>query len=95
MPETEVTRDRLFASVHNLQPGDILVIRVPDHTTPDQLQKLAQDLRLKLEPLGVESLLMSQSMTLDVVRHDVPTVADAVRQAQQFPGRVFTAGEVD
>jgi hypothetical protein len=70
LPETEVTREQLLASVHALEPGDVLIVRVPADTPGDHVRKLADSLRSKLMPssLGVQVLVMAGAESVEVLR---------------------------
>ena len=70
MPETPITRDRLLASVYVLKPGDLLVVRCPQDTNPEFFKELSTLLSDKVKPLGVEVLVMTDQLSVDVVRSD-------------------------
>jgi hypothetical protein len=90
MPETEVTREQLLASVHTLEPGDVLVIRLPADTRRRDAEDLADAVRSVVEPLGARVLVMAGTTTVEVVRR-VDTIDEAVRLATANPGRTFEA----
>jgi hypothetical protein len=68
LPETEITREQLLASVHVLKPGDVLVLRFPDRTPADRMHEAGERVRARLEPLGVKVLVMTRDITVEVVR---------------------------
>ncbi len=92
MPETEVTREQLLASVYQLQPGDLLVLRVPKTTRVDQLYELEEYIRRHVGEVRV--LVVREDIEVEAY-HQQPagSIAEAVRLSRQHPGQVIQVEE--
>ncbi len=69
-----LTRDELLVSVLPLQPGDVLLVKIPHHTTVEQVDKLSSVLREKL-PDANPILFVTESMNVGIWRPVEPISA--------------------
>jgi hypothetical protein len=66
--EQPVTRDQLLASVHELRPGDLLVVRLPKDTVPDVFDRTSRLIGERLGDSRVRVVVMPEHVPLEHYR---------------------------
>lgn len=65
---TTITRDDLLASVYELKPGDLLILRVPDTTTAHNVDFLSGIVADRLAGTGIRHLVITGQITVEAWR---------------------------
>lgn len=82
-----MTRDQLLASVHELRPGDLLVLRLPSPTvTMQEVQRAQQIVDERLQGSGVRVLVVSRDIEVKHYRRvesDEDFVAEVERELRK------------
>ena len=77
---TPVTRDQLLASVHELRPGDLLVLRLPEQTPADRLDAIRRLVGAELGDSGVRVLVMHEHIPLEHYRQTDEAIAAEIER---------------
>ena len=72
---TPLTRDQLLASVHELRPGDLLVLRLPKDTRPEVFERTNRIVSEALGDSKVVVLVLPEHIPLEHYRQTDEAIA--------------------
>lgn len=65
---TTVTREQLLASVHALEPGDVLLLRLPAGTSAQHGNEVQRTVQERLHGTGAVALVLTGDIGVEVYR---------------------------